>query len=479
MDGGVEAPAGGHAVDRANDVRAVLPRDPRHRRDRLALDRLDDVRPAPGLGTTTRSTPLAASASTRAAIRWSRALEGEAHDAHRPADAGAAVTAGALASRRKGTTPIIVRSVLPRAGSRNGSAGSGLHARGPSGRRCGAMELGDAGVGAGAVGPRPGLLGLRRRRVLGASGSRQTSTLSSPEHSTAASRTSTRPRSTTTARSEWWLSTRCAGSSRPHHDPLKVSPARVEPDVLPLRCEASLRRLSTDCIDLFLVHWPVTLPAIRHFTRTRPRTGGRRRLRGPVRLQEQGKVRHISVRDHSLARLTRRRHSPGSSRTSYHGPALARDRARASAPAASPRGVGVIGYMATLQGVLSDGRPTLDDVPPWQRRTRHFDAAKAPGARHGLPGKEAAMRVALTGLRALCRELGRPLSEVVALAWTIAELRDRVQPGRLAQRRPARGRPSAPSGLWRPTRLRPARRDGTRRGSRSSSIELRLLRAPG
>ena len=75
--------------------------------------------------------------------------------------------------------------------------------------------------------------------------------------------------------------------------------------------------------------------------------------------------------------------------------------------------------MALLQGVLSDTRPTLDDIRPWQRRTRHFDAAKAPGARHGLGGEEEAVQDTLGRLRALCREQGRPLAEV-ALAWTVA-----------------------------------------------------------
>src|SRR4026207_2327843 len=45
----------------------------------------------------------------------------------------------------------------------------------------------------------------------------------------------------------------------------KVSPAHVQPDVLPGRCEASLRRLGTDYIDIYMVHWPITLHSIRHF----------------------------------------------------------------------------------------------------------------------------------------------------------------------------------------------------------------------
>ena len=75
--------------------------------------------------------------------------------------------------------------------------------------------------------------------------------------------------------------------------------------------------------------------------------------------------------------------------------------------------------MALLQGVLTDRYPTIADVRPWQRRTRHFDAARAPDARHGLPGEEEATRSALGELRAACRDHGLSLSEL-ALAWTLA-----------------------------------------------------------
>ena len=38
----------------------------------------------------------------------------------------------------------------------------------------------------------------------------------------------------------------------------KISPNNTEPTVLREHCDASLRRLQTDYIDIYIVHWPIT-----------------------------------------------------------------------------------------------------------------------------------------------------------------------------------------------------------------------------
>jgi aryl-alcohol dehydrogenase-like predicted oxidoreductase len=201
----------------------------------------------------------------------------------------------------------------------------------------------------------------------------------------------------------------------------KVSPAHVQPDILPQRCEASLRRLGTDHIDLYMVHWPITLRSIRHFAAEAsvcPAVDDA--FATLLRLRDQGKVRHIGVSNHSLATLDEAlRHCPTLVANELPYNLLSRAIEWEVLPACTGRRVGVIGYMALLQGVLTDHYPTLDDVRPWQRRTRHFDAAGAPDARHGLPGEEEATRGALSDVRALCRDHGHTLSEL-ALMWALA-----------------------------------------------------------
>ena len=45
----------------------------------------------------------------------------------------------------------------------------------------------------------------------------------------------------------------------------KIGPNNTKPDVLCEHCEASLKRLGTDYIDLYMVHWPIVPHAIGQF----------------------------------------------------------------------------------------------------------------------------------------------------------------------------------------------------------------------
>jgi aryl-alcohol dehydrogenase-like predicted oxidoreductase len=201
----------------------------------------------------------------------------------------------------------------------------------------------------------------------------------------------------------------------------KVSPAHVQPDVLPRRCEASLRRLGTDHVDLYMVHWPITPHSIRHFDaglEVCPSVDDA--FAALLRLQEQGKVRRVGVSNFGrtlLEEALRRCPALAANELPYN--LLSRGIETEALPACRELGVGAIGYMPLLQGVLTDLYPTLDDIPAWQRRTRHFDARKTKAARHGTHGEEEAMAQTLSDLRSACRETGRTLAEV-ALGWAVA-----------------------------------------------------------
>ena len=88
-------------------------------------------------------------------------------------------------------------------------------------------------------------------------------------------------------------------------------------------------------------------------------------------------------------------------------------------PFCRARRVGVVGYMALMQGVLGDIYPTLVEVPFRRRRTRHFDSRRMPCCRHGLPGAEEETTAALHSIRAVAQRLGLTTPEL-ALKWAIA-----------------------------------------------------------
>ena len=81
-------------------------------------------------------------------------------------------------------------------------------------------------------------------------------------------------------------------------------------------------------------------------------------------------------------------------------------------------GIGVIGYMALLQGILADIYPSLDDVPVWQRRTRHFNANGTKECRHGEAGAESETNAALKGIRKICKETGFSMAEI-SIKWIL------------------------------------------------------------
>jgi len=80
----------------------------------------------------------------------------------------------------------------------------------------------------------------------------------------------------------------------------KVSPDHLTARALRSACEQSLRRLETDRLDLYQVHWP------------NPAVPLEETLGELVRLREQGKIRHIGVSNFSLNELKRTRSLLGS-----------------------------------------------------------------------------------------------------------------------------------------------------------------------
>jgi aryl-alcohol dehydrogenase-like predicted oxidoreductase len=201
----------------------------------------------------------------------------------------------------------------------------------------------------------------------------------------------------------------------------KIAPSNTEPDVLVEHCEASLRRLRTDYVDLYMVHMPITPPAIAHFTKRLVRPSVPDAFSTLLKLQEQGKIRYIGVSNFGVERLNEAMSfgaGIAANQLAYN--LLARAIELEILPHCWKVGVGVIGHMTLMQGLLADLYPTLDDVPLWQRRTRHFNPRRA-GAlcRHGEEGAEEETMQAITAIRAIAARHGMKTAEI-AVRWALA-----------------------------------------------------------
>ena len=201
----------------------------------------------------------------------------------------------------------------------------------------------------------------------------------------------------------------------------KISPSSVAPEVLPRHCEASLKRLGTDYIDLYMVHYPVSPQSIRHFTDDPiPCPSAQEAFAALSKLQEQGKVRYVGVSNFGVAKLEEAlRTGVVVAVNELPFSLVARAIEYEILPRCRALGIGVVGYMPLWQGLLADRLGSLEELPPWRQRTRHFDARKNQLARHGGTGVEEQTWQAVLRIREIARELGLSTAEV-ALKWVLA-----------------------------------------------------------
>jgi aryl-alcohol dehydrogenase-like predicted oxidoreductase len=160
-------------------------------------------------------------------------------------------------------------------------------------------------------------------------------------------------------------------------------------------CEASLRRLKVETIDLYQIHWPKPAEDIEEGWRTL------------AELQREGKVRHIGVSNFDVAQLQRA--LTIAPVTSLQPPYSLLDRGveRQVLPFAARNDVGVIAYSPMASGLLT-GAMTRERIarlpgddwrknhpnyqePRLSRNLRLVELLRAVGARHGRTPAEVAV----------------------------------------------------------------------------------------
>lgn len=171
-------------------------------------------------------------------------------------------------------------------------------------------------------------------------------------------------------------------------------------------CEASLKRLRTDYIDLLQVHWA---------NREIPMEESVRAFR---KLKEQGKVRYIGVCNFGPQDM-RDWLAAGGEMVSNQLPysLLSRAIEFEIIPQSRGHGVSILPYTPLMQGLLAGKFASADDVPEGRARFRHFSGTRR-SARHGEAGCEAETFAAIGEIGRLAKELGLPM-EHLALAWLL------------------------------------------------------------
>jgi len=205
----------------------------------------------------------------------------------------------------------------------------------------------------------------------------------------------------------------------------KVGPDHAYPGELARSCEESLRRLNTDYIDVYLLHWPINYRSVLHFTSDERKQNNLPRadeaFEAMVRLKQAGKVRAVGLSNFGLAQM-KEALAAGAPIDVNQLPYNIFSRAIEASiqPFCVERGISIVCSMALMQGVLTGKYAAPGEVPPGLARTRHFAKGRGGGAsRHESPGVEAALFEALERLKRLARDCGVTLAQM-AVAWTLA-----------------------------------------------------------
>jgi myo-inositol catabolism protein IolS len=183
----------------------------------------------------------------------------------------------------------------------------------------------------------------------------------------------------------------------------KVIPSDLAPDRLIASCEASLRRLDTDRIDLYQVHWPNHDIPIEDS------------LAAMEKLRDQGKIRFIGVSNFGPGDLNDLLAAGRAESNQVPYSLLFRAIEDQIVPLCIAHDIGILAYSPLLQGLLTGKFASVDEIPVERRRTRHFSTDQ-PMARHGEPGAEAEVFAALDAIRSVAESLDVTMAQL-ALAW--------------------------------------------------------------
>lgn len=185
----------------------------------------------------------------------------------------------------------------------------------------------------------------------------------------------------------------------------KVSAGNLRPDDVVSHCEASLRRLRTDYIDLYQIHWPNHEVPLEET------------MKALTTLVDAGKIRAIGVCNFGVLDLgdALRYGVIVTDQLPYN--LLWRAIEYQIQPMCVERDVGLILYSPLAQGMLADRYANADEVPVGLSRSRHFSNQREMAV-HCEPGQESKTFEAVRLVNEIAN-IAREHPATVSLAWLL------------------------------------------------------------
>jgi aryl-alcohol dehydrogenase-like predicted oxidoreductase len=156
----------------------------------------------------------------------------------------------------------------------------------------------------------------------------------------------------------------------------KVCEKHMKRDEIIKSCEASLRRLNTDYIDMYLLHWPVYDVPMEE------------RIEALELLKKQGKIRYYGVSNFGSENLDEIMSHTDIAADEVVYNLLYRCIEDEVLPKCRKHNVPILTYSSLMQGLLAGKYKNLSDFPANRARTRMFDNETHPQARHKERGCE-------------------------------------------------------------------------------------------
>jgi methylglyoxal reductase len=179
----------------------------------------------------------------------------------------------------------------------------------------------------------------------------------------------------------------------------------LRPDTIAIEVENSLRRLGTDCIDLYQTHWPAVAPDKTPIPET---------MACLMKLREQGKIRAIGVSNVSVAELEENCACGAVASNQFRYSMLYREPEKDMLPCCRKHGLATLTYMSLEQGLLT-GKVGMDR----QFSTGDFRANEAWNPWY-KPENRGRVLALLAGFKPLTEKYGCTVAQLV-IAWTLAQ----------------------------------------------------------
>ena len=174
----------------------------------------------------------------------------------------------------------------------------------------------------------------------------------------------------------------------------KSSGPTYSPDELEASCDKSLKRLRTDYIDIYQLHWPrsemVDSDAL---------------FEGADRLVESGKIRHFAVCNFGAQDLSGLLSSGAIVTNQLCYSLLWRGIENEIVPKCRENEIGILTYSSLVHGLLSGNYLNLDEFPVGRARSLHFSSQR-PDVRHGQNGREDLTSQTLEQIESICGDAG-------------------------------------------------------------------------